>query len=44
MSMIKSVALLANTLTEPFDPAGTMAAFANTRPSNEFSVETVGCG
>ena len=28
----------------PFVPAGTIAAFATTAPSNEFRVETPGCG
>jgi hypothetical protein len=36
------VASEANTLTAPPVPAGTMAAFAFTRPSREFSVETRG--
>jgi hypothetical protein len=31
-------------LMAPLAPAGTIAAFATTRPSNEFNVETSGCG
>src|SRR5271169_4349972 len=30
-------------LTAPLVPAGTIAAFATTLPSNEFSVDTLGC-
>ena len=30
-------------LIAPFAPAGTIAAFATTLPSNEFRVETYGC-
>ena len=42
MSNMKSVLLLTNTFTEPFVPAGTIAAFATTVPRNEFNVETTG--
>jgi hypothetical protein len=37
------VASVANTLTAPLVPAGTIAAFDLMRPSREFSVETSGC-
>jgi hypothetical protein len=30
-------------LIAPFVPAGTIAAFATTLPSDEFRVETMGC-
>ena len=43
ISRITSVGLVTNTLTDPFCPAGTIAALATTFPPNEFSVETVGC-
>ena len=33
---------VAKTLTAPFVPAGTIAAFAFTRPSGEFKVEIFG--
>src|ERR1700728_2987207 len=42
MSIIRSVGFPASTVTPPRLPAGTMAAFAITLPSVEFSVETPG--
>src|SRR5260370_1375616 len=44
MSSTRSVELVTKTLTAPPVPAGTMAALALMRPSNEFSVEARGCG
>jgi hypothetical protein len=43
ISTIKCVGFDANTEIAPPAPAGTIAAFDTTRPSNEFSVDTVGC-
>src|SRR5689334_8948179 len=42
MSRMTSVGLVTNTLTEPFVPAGTMAAFATILPKKELSVDTNG--
>src|ERR1017187_2901243 len=44
MSRMTCVGLVTYTLIAPFAPAGTIAAFATTAPSNEFSVETNGRG
>src|SRR5579872_300733 len=44
MSMIRSVAPLGNTSTDPFVPAGIIAAFATTVPVTSFSTEAKGCG
>src|SRR5208283_5966959 len=43
MSRITCVGFVTNTLIAPLVPAGTIAAFATTLPSNEFRVETSGC-
>jgi len=43
MSRITCVRPVTNTLIVPSAPAGTIAAFATTLPSNEFRVETRGC-
>src|SRR4051794_3900284 len=43
MSSTTWVVLLANTLTAPPDPAGTIAAVDLVRPSSELAVETTGC-
>jgi hypothetical protein len=40
--MIASVVSLAYKLIAPLVPAGTMAALATIRPSNEFKVDTSG--
>jgi hypothetical protein len=42
MSIITSVLLYTYTSTDPFVPAGTIAAFATTVPRKEFNVETTG--
>src|SRR5208283_3508438 len=42
MSRMTSVGFEAYTLTAPFVPAGTIAAFATTAPCHEFNVETNG--
>jgi len=44
MSSITCVGLVTNTLIAASVPAGTIAAFATTLPSQEFNVETSGCG
>src|SRR5438045_2033465 len=41
--MMTCVGSVANKRTAPFVPAGTIAALALIRPSNEFRVETTGC-
>src|SRR5947209_1425054 len=41
--MMTCVRFVTKTLTPPDVPAGRMAALATTRPSREFSVETIGC-
>src|SRR5208283_5043101 len=43
MSRITCVGFVTKTLIAPSVPAGTIAAFATTLPSNEFRVETSGC-
>ena len=43
VSRIRSVVLVTYALTDPFAPAGTIAAFDTMLPSNAFSVDTVGC-
>src|SRR5690242_3651236 len=44
MSITKSVSSVANTSTAPFEPAGTITAFAVTVPVRPFSEATNGCG
>src|SRR5450631_2453448 len=43
MSITKSVASVANTLTSPWVPAGTTTAFATTVPVKSFSDPAKGC-
>src|SRR5258708_37741780 len=43
MSITTCVGWLAKTVIAPLVPAGTTAAFAFVRPSEEFRVETLGC-
>jgi hypothetical protein len=44
MSSTTSVVSVANTLMASLSPAGTMAAFALTRPLGEFNVDSTGRG